>query len=78
MAELKPKTAPIITKIEPVLPLIKPRLKVAAYARVSKETDRNCSDCLLTVNKEKLTLSSAKASAALLVIPLTYYLLRGI
>ena len=31
---------PKITKIEPVIPLIKPRLKVAAYARVSKETDR--------------------------------------
>lgn len=36
MEELKPK----ITKIEPVVPLIKPRLKVAAYARVSKETER--------------------------------------
>ena len=31
---------PKITKIEPVVPLVKPRLKVAAYARVSKETDR--------------------------------------
>ena len=40
MAELKPPKALKITKIEPVVPLIKPRLKVAAYARVSKETDR--------------------------------------
>ena len=31
---------PVITKIEPVVPLIKPRLRVAAYARVSMETDR--------------------------------------
>lgn len=31
---------PIITKIEPVVPLVKPRLRVAAYARVSMETDR--------------------------------------
>ena len=31
---------PKITKIEPVVPLVKPQLKVAAYARVSKETDR--------------------------------------
>ena len=31
---------PKITKIEPVMPLVKPQLKVAAYARVSKETDR--------------------------------------
>lgn len=29
-----------ITKIEPVIPLIKPRLKVAAYARVSMESDK--------------------------------------
>lgn len=36
MAELKPK----ITKIEPVIPLIKPRLKVAAYARVSMESEK--------------------------------------
>ncbi len=34
------KKSPKITKIEPVVPLVKPRLKVAAYARVSKETDR--------------------------------------
>lgn len=40
MTEKSPETAPIITKIEPVVPLIKPRLKVAAYARVSKETER--------------------------------------
>lgn len=31
---------PKITKIEPIVPLVKPRLKVAAYARVSKETER--------------------------------------
>lgn len=31
---------PKITKLEPDIPLIKPRLKVAAYARVSMETDR--------------------------------------
>lgn len=31
---------PTITKLEPVVPLIKPRLKAAAYARVSMETDR--------------------------------------
>ena len=36
MAELKP----VITKIEPIAPIIKPRLRVAAYARVSMETDR--------------------------------------
>lgn len=36
MAELKTK----ITKIEPVIPLIKPRLKVAAYARVSMESEK--------------------------------------
>ena len=40
MAELKPKAAPKITKIEPVIPLIKPRLKVAAYARVSMESEK--------------------------------------
>ena len=34
MADKKPK----ITKIEPVVPLVKPRLKVAAYARVSMES----------------------------------------
>lgn len=31
---------PKITKLEPNIPLIKPRLKVAAYARVSMESDR--------------------------------------
>ena len=31
---------PKITKIEPEIPLIKPRLKVAAYARVSMESER--------------------------------------
>ncbi|MCM1530613.1 MAG: recombinase family protein [Alistipes sp.] len=31
---------PKITKIEPPSPLIKPRLRVAAYARVSRETER--------------------------------------
>lgn len=31
---------PKITRIEPIVPMVKPRLKVAAYARVSKETDR--------------------------------------
>lgn len=31
---------PKITKIEPVVSLVKPRLKVAAYARVSTETER--------------------------------------
>ena len=31
---------PKITKIKPEIPLIKPRLKVAAYARVSMESER--------------------------------------
>ena len=31
---------PKVTKIEPVVPIIKPRLKVAAYARVSMESEK--------------------------------------